>query len=81
MQRYIVEQGSSSNYKVGDATYETGSWNGDYNVFVGTSSPWFLRGGSFYNGGYAGVFCVISDYGFAYVDSGFRPVLVVGAAL
>ena len=46
----------SSAYKYGDATYETSGWNGDYAFFVDSTGPFFLRGGSYYDGSNAGVF-------------------------
>ena len=33
-------------YKLGDATYETNAWNGDYGVhFIDSDRPFFIRGG------------------------------------
>jgi hypothetical protein len=36
----------STNYKIGDATYETSSWNEDQMYFFGLSEPFMARGGS-----------------------------------
>ena len=69
--------------KIGDATKETYSgsgvysWspNADYTYFANSINPFFLRGGFFSNGSYAGVFC--SNY-YVGVDSynlSFRTVL------
>ncbi len=73
---YDVYTGSSiSNGKLGDATKETQGWNGDYAYFVNSSEPWFLRGGYYSDGSYAGVF-YFNDYsGDAYSYNSFRVVL------
>ena len=70
--------------KYGDAVYETsangntsnGSWYGDYSNFPDTSTPFFLRGGTYVNGTIAGVFYFGNNYGDSYSDNSFRPVLV-----
>ena len=44
---YINKVNSDLNYngaKIGDATKETKTWNGDYSLFVYSSSPIFVRG-------------------------------------
>ena len=69
--------------KYGDAVYETsangntsnGSWYGDYSSFPYTSNPFFVRGGGYFNGSYAGVFAFSNDNGIGSSIS-FRPVLV-----
>ena len=62
---YDVYTGPSiSNGKLGDSTKETQGWNGDYAYFVGSSLPWFVRGGYYNDGSGAGVF------GFHYYDGG-----------
>ncbi len=38
---------ASTAYKYGDATYETSGWHSDYAVFVSSSYPFFVRGGSY----------------------------------
>ena len=56
-------------------TYSTGaSWNGDYSLFPYASGPFFLRGGHFNDGGYAGVFCFGGYHGSGYAHVGFRAV-------
>ena len=70
--------------KYGDAVYETSangnssssSWYGDYSNFPDTSTPFFLRGGTYVNGTIAGVFYFGNNYGDSYSDNSFRPVLV-----
>ena len=70
--------------KYGDAVYETSangnssssSWYGDYSDFPYTSSPFFGRGGRYYNGTYAGVFYFNSYNGHSDSYGSFRPVLV-----
>ena len=52
----------SSAYKYGDATYETSGWHGDDAYFVVSYHPFFLRGGAYSDGSYAGVFCFLNDY-------------------
>ena len=46
----------NTNYKYGDATYETSGWNGDKASFVRSSDPFFRRGGGYSSGSSAGVF-------------------------
>ena len=73
---YDVYTGSSiSNGKLGDATKETQGWNDDYAIFVSSSLPWFLRGGSYVDGSDAGVFSFSSGNGGANSDYSFRVVL------
>ena len=70
--------------KYGDAVYETSangntsneSWYGDFSDFPYTSSPFFIRGGSYGNGSNAGVFAFGDDNGNAVSSNSFRPVLV-----
>src|SRR5574344_961832 len=40
----------------GDALSETAGWNGDYNRYVNSFTPWFLRGDRYDDGTDAGVF-------------------------
>lgn len=69
--------------KVGDATKEVYkgsgncSWapNSDYAYFVGSSGPFFKRGGYFYNGADAGVFYSYYSYGNSRSYNSFRAVL------
>ena len=55
-----TEASASTGYKYGDATYETSGWHSDNAGFVDSHFPFFKRGGDYYNGGYAGVFCYSS---------------------
>ena len=56
-----------NNYTVvsytGHALTETKKWYSDYAIFVNSSYPWFVRGGSYSNGAYAGVFYFSSHDG------------------
>ena len=67
----------------GDAVYETStsgngttSWYSDYSYFPSTSGPFFIRGGGYNNGSYAGVFCFSNNSGSGHSYISFRPVLV-----
>ena len=67
----------------GDAVYETStsgngttSWYSDSSFFPHTSYPFFLRGGDYSNGSYAGVFCFVWNSGVSGSNISFRPVLV-----
>ena len=69
--------------KLGDATIEMAptdysSWYQDYADFVYGSIPWFMRGGDYGNGSYAGVFSRSSNSGNG--GQGFRSSLVVDGA-
>ena len=66
-----------TNYKQGDATKETKGWNGDYAYFVGSSSPFFSRGGSYVSTSDAGVFNFAYKNGSSGSNSGFRVCLAV----
>ncbi len=75
------------NFK-GDAVWETSSningsfsWFGDYSYMPNTNVPWFIRGGNYWNGSFAGAFGFYYTSGGPYNDSGFRPVLLVKAGL
>ena len=74
---------NANSSKYGDAVYETStngsgstSWYGDYSYFPYTSGPFFIRGGGYDKGTYAGVFCFLDDYGSGSSNYSFRPVLV-----
>ena len=80
---------NSSNYSAnagvyGDAVYETsangnssnGSWYGDCSDFPHTSNPFFIRGGGYNGGSYAGVFYFNDNDGSSHSYYSFRPVLV-----
>ena len=70
--------------KYGDAVYETSangnssssSWYGDSSDFPYTGSPFFIRGGRYDNGTYAGVFFFDNSDGYCGSILSFRPVLV-----
>ena len=67
----------STNYKLGDATYETSGWHSDLAYFVDSDRPFFFRGGSCkHNTSPAGVFYVSSADGAADIVS-FRMCLAV----
>jgi len=63
---------ASTGYKTGDATYETREWYSDDTFFVGSSYPWFLRGGYYGHHTYAGVFGMLDNGGISYSSYGFR---------
>ena len=69
----------SSNYKYGDATYETHNWNNDSNNFVSSGSPFFSRGGedALTFGTNQGVFCCRFEVGSGSEYDGFRLCLAV----
>ena len=75
---------SANSGKYGDAVYETSangnssssSWYGDYSSFPGPGGPFFIRGGGYNSGTYAGVFYFYSDNGSGGSVVSFRPVLV-----
>ena len=73
----------SSTYGYGDAILETStsgsgttSWNLDYSNFAYTSVSFFIRGGGYFNGSGAGMFCFGSTDGGCNCYYGFRVVLV-----
>ncbi len=68
---------ASSNYKKGDATYETSGWNSDYTRFVYSDSPFFYHGGDYYNVSYAGVFYCSGGEGVSSKWFSFRLCLAV----
>ena len=68
----------SQHYKVGDATYETNEWNGDFANFVDSTNSFFIRGGYYIIGDNEGIFY----YGRTYAGStlqynSFRMSIVV----
>ena len=70
---------SSSDYtrrKLGDATGETKGWYGDYANFIYSNQSWFLRGGYYYDGSYAGAFAFYTRTGYGSVNRGSRCVLL-----
>ena len=83
-----IDQLSQANYEqnkyiYGDAIRETSmsgtgstSWNGDYSYFPALRSPFTVRGGNFWYGSSAGLFCFNCTDGNSGYSIGFRPVLV-----
>ena len=55
------------------------SWFNDYSDFVGSSDPFSLRGGGYFDGDSAGVFGSGNGSGGAYSGGSFRAVLARGA--
>ena len=66
-----------TDYKQGDATKETKGWNGVSAIFVDSFSPFFLRGGSYYDTSGAGVFSFFNLDGHSSSLVGFRVCLAV----
>ena len=70
--------------KLGDATKEMaptgirGNWYSGYAFFPHSSSPWFVRGGSYGSGSSAGLFGFLRYYGNAFDNYSARASLVVG---
>ena len=69
--------------RYGDAIIETStagsgstSWNGDFSYFPDSSTPFFIRGGHYGGGAFAGVFAFGNYYGNSSDYGGFRAVLV-----
>ena len=63
---------------LGDATGETAGWYSDRANFVSSSSPWFIRGGDFFNTDICGIFSFSGGSGKEIsVGGGFRVVLSV----
>ena len=68
---------TKNNTNIGDALYETSGWNADYSIFVGSSGPFFKRGGYCDYTSFAGVFLFSSGSGDSDSDYGFRVCLAV----
>ena len=64
----------------GHGLSETNTWYGDYAIFVSASNPWFIRGGHFNFGIYAGAFSFYSSDGNAHGSYGFRSVVFFAGA-
>ena len=78
-----TDQTAYNRGRLGDATGEVvltasynGGWYGDCVYFPSSSVSWFLRGGSYSNGTYAGVFYFSNNTGNSYTDRSSRAVLV-----
>ena len=67
----------SSDFKKGDATYETSAWNGDNASFVSLNYPMFVRGGSFNNEDIAGIFYFGGHNGSGFSNYSFRLTLTL----
>ena len=67
----------SSAFIYGDATYETRGWFSDFDRFVDSNSPFFLRGGDYDFASNAGVFNFSSYDGDGNSYRGFRMCLAV----
>ena len=68
---------ASSDYKTGDATYETSGWHGNHVEFVNSDVPFFNRGGCYSDSTIVGVFCFDITNGINYIVSSFRMCLAV----
>ena len=81
--KYDTSYTSHARGKLGDATKETltafgftyGGWYSDYTTFSNSSYSWFLRGGHYSKGTYAGVFYFNSNKGNAFDSYSARAVL------
>ena len=67
--------------RLGDATGEvvvssSTAWNNDFADFVGSSYPWFLRGGYYPDGSNAGVFCFYNYNGYSSSTYSARAALL-----
>ena len=73
-----TETSASSGYKLGDATYETSGWHGDYAYFVNPDFSFFHRGGSSSDlASSSGIFYFYSSSDISYSDFSFRMCLAV----
>ncbi len=75
------DQTAYNRARLGDATGEVVSssytaWYNDYAYFVNSSAPWFVRGGNYHDGSYAGVFYFTYDNGDAYSSHSARAALL-----
>ena len=67
----------TTNYKQGDATYETKKWYDDSDYFVDSDSPFLGRGGRFDIGSSAGIFNFSKCHGNSSDFNSFRMCLAV----
>ena len=65
---------TTTSYK-GHALNETAGWYSDIVIFVDSSFPWVMRGGSYFDSANAGVFSFYYDIG--YSSSGYSSRLVI----
>ena len=75
------DQTAYNRARLGDATGEVvfrsnRAWNNDYAYFVYSSSPWFRRGGNYYDGSNAGVFYFDNGNGDSYSSNSARAALL-----
>ncbi len=68
---------ASTDYKLGDATYETSGWHSAVASFVSSDYAFFSRGGSYGNGTNAGMFYFSDSSGHSNSYDSFRLCLVV----
>ena len=67
----------SSEYKFGDATYETSTWNQDFARFIDLIYPFFARGGNCESASNVGIFGYDRSSGNEFVNVSFRVCLIV----
>ena len=67
----------STDYKPGDATYETKGWHDDGANFVDSNDPFFARGGDYYGASGGGIFAFSWSSGSGGSNSSFRVCLAV----
>ena len=73
----LYQKTDSDGEDLGDALYETKSWNSDRDSFVYSNSPVFGRSGAYDNTSAAGTFYSSRDYGYAVNNNGFRVCCAV----
>ena len=71
-----VRETTSANAGTSNSGWYTSSWNSDYSYFPALDRPFFLRGGSFWDGTAAGAFAFDRVDGNSGYSTGFRAVLV-----
>ena len=68
----------SLSYKIGDATFETNNWNGDYGAFLKELAPTFNRGGTYNSINNEGIFLYsCNDGSINYSNISMRLSLVI----
>ncbi|MEG1008590.1 MAG: hypothetical protein RSF67_02005, partial [Clostridia bacterium] len=75
--KYFDRYNLNDNSVKGDAFYETANWFSDYNDFLGSPYPWFLRSGRMDSGNRSGIFSSTNEYGSGGPLAGFIPVFFV----
>jgi hypothetical protein len=66
----------TKDYKIGDATYETTTWNDDSNNFITSTHPFFARGGNINDTINSGIFYYQRSTGDGSPNYGFRICLI-----